>query len=80
MATYRCWPCRVGAVAAIGNRDVQSWGALVSGTQPNAARKRPMVTLTLSPEAIARLDKIATARGQSRSAVVEQLIRKEPPR
>jgi ribbon-helix-helix CopG family protein len=43
---------------------------------PNARRKRPMVTLTLSPEAIARVDAIASERGQSRSGAVEQLIRR----
>jgi predicted transcriptional regulator len=35
-----------------------------------------MVTLTLSPEALARLDAIAYERGQSRSGAVEQLIRR----
>ena len=44
-------------------------------TTPNAKRTRPMVTLTLSPEALARLDAIATERGQSRSGAVESLIR-----
>jgi len=44
-------------------------------TTPNAKRTRPMVTLTLSPEALARLDAIAAERGQSRSGAVEQLIR-----
>jgi predicted transcriptional regulator len=34
-----------------------------------------MVTLTLSPEALARLDAIAAERGQTRSGAVEQLIR-----
>jgi predicted transcriptional regulator len=34
-----------------------------------------MVTLTLSPEALARLDAIATERGQTRSGAVEQLVR-----
>ena len=34
-----------------------------------------MVTLTLSTEALARLDEIATSRGQTRSGAVEQLIR-----
>lgn len=38
-------------------------------------RTRPMVTLTLSPEALARLDAIAAERGQTRSGAVEQLIR-----
>jgi DNA-binding TFAR19-related protein (PDSD5 family) len=44
-------------------------------TTPNANRTRPMVTLTLSHEALARLDAIAAERGQSRSGAVEQLIR-----
>jgi hypothetical protein len=34
-----------------------------------------MVTLTLSPEALARLDEIAAERGQTRSGAVEQLVR-----
>jgi predicted transcriptional regulator len=34
-----------------------------------------MVTLTLSPEALARLDAIASQRGQTRSGAVEQLVR-----
>jgi hypothetical protein len=38
-------------------------------------RKRPLVHLSLSPEAIARLDAIAAQRGQTRSGAVEQLIR-----
>ena len=56
--------------------DEQSSGSR-SGTPttPNAARKRPMVTITLSPEALARLDAIAAERGQTRSGAVEQLVR-----
>jgi metal-responsive CopG/Arc/MetJ family transcriptional regulator len=34
-----------------------------------------MVTITLSTEALARLDAIATERGQTRSGAVEQLVR-----
>lgn len=45
-------------------------------TTPNASRKRPMVTLTLSPESLERLDAIAEARGQSRSGAVEAMIRR----
>jgi predicted transcriptional regulator len=45
-------------------------------TTPNAKRTRPMVTLTLSPDALERLDAIASERGQSRSGAVEQLIRR----
>jgi predicted transcriptional regulator len=44
-------------------------------TMPNERRKRPMVTLTLSPEALARLDALAAERGQTRSGAVEQLVR-----
>ena len=44
-------------------------------TTPNGQRKRPMITLTLSPEALARLDAIAAERGQTRSGAVEQLVR-----
>jgi predicted transcriptional regulator len=44
-------------------------------TTPNSKRKRPLVTFTLSPEALERLDVIAQARGQSRSGAIEQLIR-----
>ncbi len=45
-------------------------------TTPNSQRKRPLVHLSLSPDAIERLDAIARARGQSRSGAVEQLIRR----
>ena len=44
-------------------------------TLTNDQRRRPMVTITLSPEALARLDALAEARGQSRSGAVEQLVR-----
>ena len=44
-------------------------------TTPNAKRSRPMVTITMSPEALARLDDIAAERGQTRSAAVEALVR-----
>lgn len=44
-------------------------------TTPSAKRKRPLVHLSLSPEAIARLDEIATTRGTTRSGAVEQLVR-----
>ena len=45
------------------------------------ARKRPLVHLTLSPDAIARLAEIATRSGETRSGVVERLIREcEMPR
>ena len=38
-------------------------------------RKRPLVHLSLSPEAIARLKEIATRCGESSSGMVERLIR-----
>jgi hypothetical protein len=44
-------------------------------TTPNAKRSRPMVTITLSPDALACLDTIRAARGQTRSGAIEQLIR-----
>jgi len=46
-----------------------------TSTTPSAKRKRPLVHLSLSPEAIARLDEIATTRGTTRSGAVEQLVR-----
>lgn len=38
-------------------------------------RRRPLVHLSLSPDAIARLAEIATRCGETRSGVVEKLIR-----
>ena len=38
-------------------------------------RKRPVVQLTLSPDAIARLDEMAVRCGETRSGMVERLIR-----
>ncbi len=38
-------------------------------------RKRPVVQLTLSPNAIARLDEMATRCGETRSGMVERLVR-----
>ena len=46
-----------------------------TATTPNAKRGRQMVHMTLSPEALARLDVIAAERGQTRSGAVEQLVR-----
>ena len=44
-------------------------------------RKRPLVHLSLSPDAITRLAEIATRCGETRSGVVEKLIREaEMPR
>jgi hypothetical protein len=45
-------------------------------TTPYAQRKRPLIHVSLSPDAIARLDRIAQARGTTRSGAVEQLIRR----
>ncbi|MEJ7728246.1 MAG: ribbon-helix-helix domain-containing protein [Polyangiaceae bacterium] len=42
---------------------------------PRAARKRRGIELTLPPECIERLDRLAKAAGKSRSEVVEALIR-----
>lgn len=39
-------------------------------------RKRPLIHVSLSPDAIARLDEIARDRGTTRSGAVEQLIRR----
>ncbi len=38
-------------------------------------RKRPLVHLSLSPDAIARLDEMATRCGETRSGMVERLVR-----
>ena len=44
-------------------------------------RRRPLVHLSLSPDAIARLDEIAARHGESRSGMVERLVRQaEMPR
>ena len=44
-------------------------------------RKRPLVHLSLSPAAIARLDEMATRCGETRSGMVERLVREaEMPR
>lgn len=38
-------------------------------------RKRPIVQITLSPEARERLDELARRTGRTRSAMVEDLVR-----
>jgi len=44
-------------------------------------RKRPLVHVSLSPDAIARLDEMATRCGETRSGMVERLVREaEMPR
>lgn len=43
-------------------------------TTTNDRRKRPMVTITLSPEARARLEELVDRDGESRSAIVDALI------
>jgi len=58
-----------------------SMAKLTIEQRPTARRKRPLVHLSLSPDAIARLAEIATRRGESRSGVVERLVREaEMPR
>jgi hypothetical protein len=47
-----------------------------AGLYTNDRRKRPMVTITLSPEALAYLDVVAGERGQTRSGAVEGFVRK----
>ena len=47
----------------------------LGGPYSNNRRTRPMVTITLSPEALARLDRLAERRGMTRSAMVEYLVR-----
>lgn len=47
---------------------------------PARDRKRPPIGLTLSPEALDRLERMAKARGLSRSQVVEQLVNAAPIR
>jgi DNA-binding TFAR19-related protein (PDSD5 family) len=45
-----------------------------TATTPNDSRRRKMVTVTLSPEALERLDELAAARAQTRSGTVEAMI------
>jgi Ribbon-helix-helix protein, copG family len=45
-------------------------------TTPNSKRHRPMVTITLAPETLERLDAIARQRGLSRSGTIEALVRR----
>lgn len=40
-----------------------------------AKRRRPLVHISLSPAAIARLDEMATRCGKTRSGMVERLVR-----
>jgi hypothetical protein len=47
----------------------------MAGTQKNSERKKPMITLTLTPEAIDRLEQIAERWGTTRSGAVERMIR-----
>jgi predicted transcriptional regulator len=44
-------------------------------TFPRHKRRRRGVEITLSPEAISRLDEIARRLGTTRSAAVERLVR-----
>ena len=43
---------------------------------PRGPRHRPMMTVTLSPEAIEMLDSLAAGNGQSKSATIEALVRR----
>jgi hypothetical protein len=38
-------------------------------------RRRPVVQLTMSPDAIARLDEMAERNGETRSGMAERLVR-----
>lgn len=53
---------------------------MTTPTTPRASRSKPIVTLTLSVEARDKLDALALERGQTRSGVVEQLVRSARPR
>jgi predicted transcriptional regulator len=46
----------------------------MAGTQSNEERNRPMIMVTLSPDAVKRVDEIADRTGRSRSATIEALI------
>jgi hypothetical protein len=47
-------------------------------TTPRNQRKRPLRSLTLSPEGWERLDEFARRWGLSRSGAVERLVREAP--
>jgi predicted DNA-binding protein len=47
---------------------------------PRSQRRRPKLELTLSPEALDRLERLADRRGEPRSRVVEELILAAPLR
>ena len=46
---------------------------------PQAARKRPKVGLTLSPEAVEKLEELSAETGLAKSAIVETLIKQADP-
>jgi hypothetical protein len=50
-------------------------GTATMGRTVRADRGRPVVNISLSSEALARLDAIAAERGQTRSGAVEALVR-----
>jgi hypothetical protein len=56
-------------------RSLNRSGTATMSRGTRAARGRPLVTLSLSTEALARLDALAAERGQGRSGAVEALIR-----
>jgi hypothetical protein len=49
--------------------------AAAAPTLPRSKRKRPLHTMSISPDGWARLDEIARRWGLSRSGAVERLIR-----
>lgn len=58
-----------------GNPKESKWYS----TSKTSRRRRPL-NVTLSPEALARLDELASERKQLRSAVIESLILEAPKR
>lgn len=48
-------------------------------SSPQTARRRPKVGLTLSPEAIKRLEELAAEAQMTKSEVVETLIKQADP-
>lgn len=72
------WVSEAGRAAAEVDEAERKLNRSGTPTMPRAARAargRPLVTLSLSADALARLDAIATERGQTRSGAVEQLVR-----
>lgn len=57
------------------DRQAKGRGNRGDGSARAAGRSRPLLTITLSRDALERLDTIAESRGTTRSGAVEQLIR-----